>query len=203
MNRKSSYLNIEFLSACTEAKLYPEDFGNEVAICGRSNSGKSSIINALANSKKLAKTSNTPGRTQSINFFSINSDVDYKLVDLPGYGYAKASKKMQKDWGRQITNYMNSRESLRGIILIMDIRHPFQKADQDFLAWCRQYHLPVQLLLNKADKLSRNQGLNALSKSKKELINMELLNEPLLFSAKTHDGVEQLTRNILSWVESA
>ena len=203
MNRKSSYLNIEFLSACSEAKLYPEDFGSEVAICGRSNSGKSSIINALANSKKLAKTSNTPGRTQSINFFSINSDVDYKLVDLPGYGYAKASKKMQKDWGRQITNYMNSRESLRGIILIMDIRHPFQKADQDFLAWCKQYHLPVQLLLNKADKLSRNQGLNVLSASKKELINLELLNEPLLFSAKTHDGVKQLTRNILSWVESA
>ena len=203
MNRKSSYLNIEFLSACTEAKLYPKDFGSEVAICGRSNSGKSSIINALANSKKLAKTSNTPGRTQSINFFSINSDVDYKLVDLPGYGYAKASKKMQKDWGRQITNYMNSRESLRGIILIMDIRHPFQKADQDFLAWCRQYHLPVQLLLNKADKLSRNQGLNILSASKKELINLELLNEPLLFSAKTHDGVVQLTKNILSWVESA
>ena len=99
MNRKSSYLNIEFLSACTEAKLYPEHFGNEVAICGRSNSGKSSIINALANSKKLAKTSNTPGRTQSINFFSINSDVDYKLVDLPGYGYAKASKKNAKRLG--------------------------------------------------------------------------------------------------------
>ena len=96
MNRKSSYLNIEFLSACTEAKLYPEDFGHEVAICGRSNSGKSSIINALANYKKLAKTSNTPGRTQSINFFSVNSDINYKLVDLPGYGYAKASKKMQK-----------------------------------------------------------------------------------------------------------
>ena len=110
---------------------------------------------------------------------------------------------MQKDWGRQITNYMNSRESLRGIILIMDIRHPFQKADQDFLAWCRKYHLPVQLLLNKADKLSRNQALNALSESKKKLINLELLNEPLLFSAKTHDGVEQLTKNILSWVESA
>ena len=203
MNRKSSYLNIEFLSACTEPKLYPKDFGSEVAICGRSNSGKSSIINALANSKKLAKTSNTPGRTQSINFFSINSDVDNKLVDLPGYGYAKASKKMQKDWGRQITNYMNSRESLRGIILIMDIRHPFQKADQEFLAWCMQYHLPVQLLLNKADKLSRNQGLNVLSASKKELINLELLNDPLLFSAKTHGGVEQLTRNILSWVEFA
>ena len=96
MNRKSSYLNIEFLSACTEAKLYPEDFGNEVAICGRSNSGKSSIINALANSKKLAKTSNTPGRTQSINFFSINSDVDYKLVDYPVTVMPRHQKKCKK-----------------------------------------------------------------------------------------------------------
>ncbi len=203
MNRKSSYLNIEFLSACTEARLYPEDFGHEVAICGRSNSGKSSIINALANSKKLAKTSNTPGRTQSINFFSVNSDTNYKLVDLPGYGYAKASKKMQKDWGRQITSYMNSRDSLRAIILIMDIRHPFQKTDMDFLAWCQKYNLPVQLLLNKADKISRNKGLNALSASKKKLTNLVLLNDPLLFSAKTHDGVEQLASYILSWVESA
>jgi GTP-binding protein len=203
MNRKSSYLNIEFLSACPEAKLYPEDFGHEVAICGRSNSGKSSIINALANSKKLAKTSNTPGRTQSINFFSINNDTNYKLVDLPGYGYAKASKKMQKDWGRQITGYMNSRDSLRAIILIMDIRHPFQKTDLDFLAWCRQYELPVQLLLNKADKLSRNKGLNILYASKKELGDLEMLNDPLLFSAKTHDGVDQLSKYILSWVESA
>ena len=94
MNRKSSYLNIEFLSACTEAKLYPEDFGNEVAICGRSNSGKSSIINALANSKKLAKTSNTPGRTQSINFFSIDSDGGYKLVT--SITVAKHQKKCKK-----------------------------------------------------------------------------------------------------------
>ena len=97
---------------------------------------------------------------------------------------------------------MNSRDSLRAIILIMDIRHTFQKTDLDFLAWCRQYELPVQLLLNKADKLSRNKGLNILYASKKELGDLEMLNDPLLFSAKTHDGVEQLSKYILSWVES-
>ena len=200
MNRKSSYLNIEFLSACTEARLYPEDFGHEVAICGRSNSGKSSIINALANSKKLAKTSNTPGRTQSINFFSVNSDTNYKLVDLPGYGYAKASKKMQKDWGRQITGYMNSRESLRAIILIMDIRHPFQEADYNFLEWCQSYNLPIQLLLNKADKLSRNKSLNILNECNKDLEDYPLLDEPQIFSAKNFDGVDVLVKKIRSWV---
>ena len=198
MNRKSSYLNIEFLSACPEAKLYPEDFGHEVAICGRSNSGKSSIINALANSKKLAKTSNTPGRTQSINFFSINNDTNYKLVDLPGYGYAKASKKMQKDWGRQITGYMNSRDSLRAIILIMDIRHPFQKTDLDFLAWCRQYELPVQLLLNKADKLSNNQAGQSLAAAQRAAQEYPEIEHLQICSAEKGNGLEALGSFITS-----
>ena len=197
------FLKINFDRSCPAEQFFPDDEGIELAICGRSNSGKSSVLNILANQKKLAKTSNTPGRTQSINFFNVNEDSSKKLVDLPGYGYAKASKKMQKDWGRQITGYMNSRDSLRAIILIMDIRHPFQKTDLDFLAWCRQYELPVQMLLNKSDKLSRNKGLNILYASKKELGDLEMLNEPLLFSAKTHDGVDQLSKYILSWVESA
>ena len=101
------FLKINFDRSCPEEQFFPDDEGIELAICGRSNSGKSSVLNILANQKKLAKTSNTPGRTQSINFFNVNEDPSKKLVDLPGYGYAKASKKMQKEWGQQITKYLS------------------------------------------------------------------------------------------------
>ena len=121
------FLKINFDRSCPAEQFFPDDEGIELAICGRSNSGKSSVLNILANQKKLAKTSNTPGRTQSINFFNVNEDSSKKLVDLPGYGYAKASKKMQKEWGRQITKYMATRKSLKGIILIMDVRHPCKR----------------------------------------------------------------------------
>lgn len=200
MNTKNKFLTIDFVSACSEKKLYPEDIGFEVAICGRSNSGKSSIINALANSKKLAKTSNTPGRTQSINFFRIDNNDAYKLIDLPGYGFAKASKSMKRDWGKKITDYMNSRDALKGVILIMDIRHPFQEADYNFLEWCQSYDLPIQLLLNKADKLSRNKSLNILNECIKDLDEYPLLDEPQIFSAKNFDGVDVLVKKIRSWV---
>ena len=142
------FLKINFDRSCPTEQFFPDDEGVELAICGRSNSGKSSVINMLANQKKLAKTSNTPGRTQSINFFYVNEDSSNKLVDLPGYGYAKASKKMQKEWGQQITNYMATRKSLKGIILIMDVRHPLQESDQNFIAWCEEYNLQIQILLN-------------------------------------------------------
>ena len=158
------FLKINFDRSCPTEQFFPDDEGVELAICGRSNSGKSSVLNMLANQKKLAKTSNTPGRTQSINFFYVNEDSSKKLVDLPGYGYAKASKKMQKEWGQQITKYMASRKSLRGIILIMDVRHPLQESDLNFIAWCEQYDLPMQILLNKSDKLSKNKASQELMK---------------------------------------
>ena len=178
MSEKSMLLKINFEKSCPSEKFFPPDEGVELAICGRSNSGKSSILNMLANQKKLAKTSNTPGRTQSINFFNVNEDTSKKLVDLPGYGYAKASKKMQKEWGQQITKYMASRKSLRGVILIMDVRHPLQESDLNFIAWCEQYDL-LQILLNKSDKLSRNQANNNENL---------LLDEPMQISAKTAHG---------------
>ena len=157
----------------------------------------------LENIKKLREITGVGFKDCKLALDETNGDIEKSVEFLRKKGIAKASKKMQKDWGRQITGYMNSRDSLRAIILIMDIRHPFQKTDLDFLAWCRQYELPVQLLLNKADKLSRNKGLNILYASKKELGDLEMLNDPLLFSAKTHDGVDQLSKYILSWVESA
>ena len=195
------FLKINFDRSCPAEQFFPDDEGIELAICGRSNSGKSSVLNMLANQKKLAKTSNTPGRTQSINFFNINEDSSKKLVDLPGYGYAKASKKMQKEWGQQITKYMASRKSLRGIILIMDARHPLQESDLNFIAWCEQYNLPMQILLNKSDKLSKNKASQELMKCVEKTAHNLLLDRPMLLSAKTASGAEELSKKILDWME--
>ena len=195
------FLKINFDRSCPGEQFFPDDEGIELAICGRSNSGKSSVLNMLANQKKLAKTSNTPGRTQSINFFKVNEDSLKKLVDLPGYGYAKASKKMQKEWGQQITKYMASRKSLRGIILIMDVRHPLQESDLNFIAWCEQYNLPMQILLNKSDKLSKNKASQELLKCTKKTAHNFLLDNPMLISARTALGADELSRKILNWME--
>ena len=195
------FLKINFDRSCPTEQFFPDDEGVELAICGRSNSGKSSVLNMLANQKKLAKTSNTPGRTQSINFFYVNEDSSKKLVDLPGYGYAKASKKIQKEWGQQITKYMASRKSLRGIILIMDVRHPLQESDLNFIAWCEQYNLPMQILLNKSDKLSKNKASQELKKCVEKTAHNLLLDSPMLLSAKTASGAEELSKKILDWME--
>jgi len=195
------FLKINFDRSCPTEQFFPDDEGVELAICGRSNSGKSSVLNMLANQKKLAKTSNTPGRTQSINFFYVNEDSSKKLVDLPGYGYAKASKKMQKEWGQQITKYMASRKSLRGIILIMDVRHPLQESDLNFIAWCEQYNLPMQILLNKSDKLSKNKASQELMKCVEKTAHNLLLDSPMLLSAKTASGAEELSEKVLGWME--
>ena len=195
------FLKINFDRSCPTEQFFPDDEGVELAICGRSNSGKSSVLNMLANQKKLAKTSNTPGRTQSINFFYVNEDSSKKLVDLPGYGYAKASKKMQKEWGQQITKYMASRKSLRGIILIMDVRHPMQESDLNFIAWCEQYNLPIQILLNKSDKLSKNKASQELLKCVEKTAHNLLLDRPMLLAAKTASGAKELSKKILDWME--
>ena len=195
------FLKINFDRSCPAEQFFPGDEGIELAICGRSNSGKSSVLNILANQKKLAKTSNTPGRTQSINFFNVNEDPSKKLVDLPGYGYAKASKKMQKEWGQQITKYMATRKSLKGIILIMDVRHPLQESDLNFIAWCEEYDLPMQILLNKSDKLSKNKAYQELMKCIEKTTHNLLLDSPMLLSAKTASGAEELSKKILDWME--
>ena len=122
-------------------------------------------------------------------------------MDLPGYGYAKASKKMQKEWGQQITKYMASRKSLRGIILVMDVRHPMQESDLNFIAWCEQYNLPMQILLNKSDKLSKNKASQELLKCIKRTAHNLMLGDPMLLSAKTALGADELSKKILDWME--
>ena len=128
--------NSIFIGSYPSYEDLPADTGSEIAFCGRSNCGKSSLLNAITNNKKLAKTSKTPGRTQSINVFKINKDKDHKIIDLPGYGYAKVSKSLREDWGVSIDKYLNNRESLKALILIMDIRHPFKDDDQKLINWC-------------------------------------------------------------------
>lgn len=133
----------------------------EVAFVGRSNAGKSSTLNRLAGRKGLARVSKTPGRTQLINFFDVADGG--RLVDLPGYGYARASKARREAWGRAIDSYLHERQSLAAIVLVMDARHPLQPFDRDMIAWCEGRGMPLLGLLNKADKLKRGARARALA----------------------------------------
>ncbi len=145
----------EFYKSSFKKADLPPDNQIEFAFAGRSNVGKSSVINLLTQQKKLAKVSKTPGRTQAINFFLLQNPIF--LVDLPGYGYAKVSQAMRESWAHFIQNYILERQSLRGIALIMDVRHPFTTLDQRFIELCKSRDLPCHILLNKADKLSNNE----------------------------------------------
>ena len=196
MSYKSKPLPLTFVCAATDSKLFPSDSGNEIALCGRSNSGKSSLINALANQKKLAKTSNTPGRTQSINFFHLASDESKKIVDLPGFGYAKASKQDQNTWAKLILSYLKKRAALTDLILIMDMRHPFQNKDLEFLSLCESLNLPIHLVLTKADKLNNKETQNTLKVVSKKMAEYPAIVDSFIFSATKKIGLETLLNKI-------
>ena len=163
----TSFQNAKFVGSFPSNQDLPLDEGSEIAFCGRSNCGKSSVLNALTNNKKLAKTSKTPGRTQAINVFEIGSEINLKIIDLPGYGYAKVSKKMRAEWGQEIEDYLMTRKSLKALCIIMDIRHPFKDDDLRLIDWCESKDLPMVLLLNKADKLSKNKASQSVLKAAK------------------------------------
>ena len=196
MSYKSKPLPLTFACAATESKLFPSDEGNEIALCGRSNSGKSTLINALANQKKLAKTSNTPGRTQSINFFHLTNDEAKKIVDLPGFGYAKASKQDQNAWAKLILSYLEKRAALTDLILIMDMRHPFQNKDLEFLSLCNSLNLPIHLVLTKADKLNNKETQNTLKVVSEKMADYPAIVDSLVFSATKKIGLETLLNKI-------
>jgi len=145
----------EFIKSATKPKEYPPPILPEVAFVGRSNVGKSSLINVLAGRKSLVRTSSTPGRTQLINFFDINGVLT--LVDLPGYGYAKAPPELRKQWGPMIEVYLASRESLKAVVLILDIRRVPSDGDLDMLRWLETYNIPPVIVVTKCDKLSKNE----------------------------------------------
>ena len=196
MSYKSKPLPLTFACAATESKLFPSDSGNEIALCGRSNSGKSTLINALANQKKLAKTSNTPGRTQSINFFHLKNEEEKKIVDLPGFGYAKASKQDQNAWAKLILSYLEKRAALTDLILIMDMRHPFQNKDLEFLSLCNSLNLPIHLVLTKADKLNNKETQNTLKVVSEKMADYPAIVDSLVFSATKKIGLETLLNKI-------
>jgi len=165
----------------------PEDSVAEVAFAGRSNAGKSSAINAITRSRNLAKTSKTPGRTQLINHFTVESG--RYLVDLPGYGYAKVSKSQQKHWATTLSRYLSTRESLRCLIVVMDIRHPLTDHDWKMLEYQQAGHAELHLLLTKADKISRNKRQAVLQQCRAELEEAGVEATLQIFSANDATGM--------------
>jgi GTP-binding protein len=188
-----------FLTSAPTLAHCPPDIGREVAFAGRSNAGKSSCINSLARQRQLARASKTPGRTQLINFFSL--DPERRLVDLPGYGYAKVAHTMKEEWQKNLGFYLQERHSLRGLVLLMDIRHPLTDFDCNMLEWAASRHLPVHCVLTKADKLNRGPSLNALQAVKKELKTLGFDSSAQLFSALKGGGLEALADKLGEWLE--
>ncbi len=186
-----------FQQSATNRKTLPEESGLEVAFAGRSNVGKSSVINALCAQKSLARTSKTPGRTQLINFFRLPDN--NALVDLPGYGYAKVPESVKQEWQKFIESYLTTRMTLRGLILIMDIRHPLTEHDQTLLYWAQTRQLPVHILLNKADKLTRGAAANVLLQVQRELKNLPNVTIQS-FSATNKQGLEHCWQLLEGWL---
>lgn len=193
-----NFRNAKFVTAFSAQSKPPEDRFIEVAFAGRSNAGKSSSLNALTGQKKLARTSSKPGRTQQINFFGL--DDKRFLVDLPGYGYAAVSKTLKQEWQGLMEGFLRSRQSLRGVVIIMDIRHPLKDSDQQMIEWCNERALKMHLVLTKADKIKKNkinQTLFAVQKSVKEI---ETDVTVQVFSSETKLGMPELKAKLSSWM---
>ncbi len=189
-----------FQSAPTLASCPPEG-GREVAFAGRSNAGKSSAINVLTGNSKLARTSKTPGRTQLINFFQL-ADEQRRLVDLPGYGFAKVPLATKQEWDRNLSQYLRERQSLAGLILLMDIRQPMKEFDTMMLNWAIEADMPVHILLTKADKLKKGPAKSTQLLVEKQLKEAEVddLVSVQSFSALKKQGVDQLQRVLNQWL---
>lgn len=164
---KEERLHVSFLTSAGSGSPAPPEAGPEVALAGRSNAGKSSCLNRLAGHRQLARVSKTPGRTQLLNFFDVAGGG--RLVDLPGYGYAKAGRAAQQRWQQDVNGYLNERDALSGLVLVMDIRHPFSPFDQELIDWACASQLPIHLLLNKADKFKSGARQSALAAAHKRL----------------------------------
>lgn len=189
-----------FLTSVPDTHLAPVDSGAEVAFAGRSNAGKSSALNCITGQRSLARTSKTPGRTQQINFFDLGDD--RRLVDLPGYGYAKVPQALKQRWQRSLSEYLRVRDSLRGLILLMDCRHPMTDYDQQMLAWCAEVGLPVHILLTKADKLNRGPAGNTLLTIRKQLPALHAGASVQLFSSLQHSGVDEARDVLIRWLST-
>lgn len=188
------FANVQYFASAHDLTQLPPDEGAEVAFVGRSNAGKSSAINTLANHTRLAFVSKTPGRTQLINFFSLGQGKS--LVDLPGYGYAKVPPSVKAHWEETLAAYVSSRTALRGLVLIMDARHPLKPGDLRFLDWYAPTGKPVHCLLTKADKLSRNEQATTLRQVQGQLRISHANATAQLFSSLKKTGVEDAEKRI-------
>jgi GTP-binding protein len=190
------YRQTKFHLSAQDISHFPDDTGREVAFVGKSNVGKSSVINALTNQSGLARTSKTPGRTQHVNFFTVETDI--RLVDLPGYGFANVPAAVRKQWDIVINDYFNLRDSLAGLVLIMDIRRDLCEEDLKMLAWCQARNIHVHLLVNKSDKLPFGQKKQALLRLQHELAGQNVSIQ--LFSTLNGEGMDELLRTLNRWL---
>jgi GTP-binding protein len=187
----SQYPEAHFVKSANAADQFPEDTGVEVAVAGRSNAGKSSAINVIVNRRQFARTSKTPGRTQLVNFFALRDG--QRLVDLPGYGFARVAEKTRRHWGDLLTDFFRVRRSLKGLLLIVDIRRQLTDYDRQMIEFAEDVDLPIHVILTKADKLKRGQAAKALLEVQKELGDRASVQ---LFSALKRLG-EQEARQVL------
>ena len=191
------YRQAQYTISATQLSELPVDEGIEVAFAGRSNAGKSSAINTITDQKSLARISKTPGRTQMINFFTV--DENRSLVDLPGYGYAKVPEKIKIRWQQTLGKYLETRQALRGLVLMMDIRHPLKEFDLQMIKWANNAKLSVHILLTKSDKLKRGAANSSLLLVNNELRKKELLASVQLFSSLNHEGKEEAIEQLNQW----
>lgn len=194
MKKTIPYQNAHYLTSATSVQQLSPDAGREVAFAGRSNAGKSSALNTITQVHGLARTSKTPGRTQMINFFEITPS--YRLVDLPGYGYAKVDGKTKAAWEAMTADYFEQRASLAGLILVMDIRHPLKLMDDQLIAWCNEFNVPLHILLTKADKLKSNEQKKTLFMVEKNVANTATVQ---LFSSLKKTGVDLARKRLNEW----
>jgi GTP-binding protein len=187
-------MDVSFILSAFNESQYPPADKPEIAFAGKSNVGKSSLLNVLVNRKKLARTSSTPGRTQSLNFFELK-DKNIYLVDLPGYGFASVPLQVKKSWGTMVETYLSSRPNLKAVVVILDIRRDPGEGDLNLLNWLNQYGIQSIPVLTKADKFSRSQGME-----RARLIGLELgrvtASTPIIFSAKTREGMKEIWAEI-------
>lgn len=193
------YRQATFLLSAPSLRQAPADEGLEVAFAGRSNAGKSSAINTLTDIKSLARTSKTPGRTQQLNFFTL--DEQRRLVDLPGYGYAKVPEATKKKWQQYMTEYLIKRQSLQGLVLVMDIRHPMSDYDREMLTLCHHANLPVHILLTKADKLSKGPANSTLHTVARDIKKMGIAASLQIFSSHLKTGIDDIHQVLDEWLQ--
>ena len=194
-----AFNSARFLTSAARLDQCPPDEGREIALAGRSNSGKSSALNAITRNSKLARTGKTPGRTQLLNFFSLSAP-GVRLVDLPGYGFARVSRETQEQWQRHLSHYLQRRRSLSGMTLIMDSRRPLSDFDWMLIEWCQHHDLPMLMLLTKIDKLRKNEARQQLREVSRALQDLGHVTRIQPFSATRGEGVEETRRHLDAWL---